>query len=167
MWEINGIKVCEHTMQKCKEFKVPLSGKRDKSRTISLPSVSPCEGRAGALPESMETEEAIPQVLLMGTKSDLTSLPAPPYKGFRSRISTLLSPAVPLSSHSLTVREPCGMKLHKSQFVQPPVFSYPILSAAITSPLEKSRSFPAQRVENHGFQISLAICPYGSASIYR
>ena len=62
MWEINGIKVCEHTMQKCKEFKVPLSGKRDKSRTISLPSVSPYEGRAGALPESMETEEAIPQV---------------------------------------------------------------------------------------------------------
>ena len=142
-----------------------LEWEKREGRTISLPSVSPCEGRAGALPENMESEEAIPQVLLMGTKSDLTSLPAPPYKGFRSRLSPLLSPAVPSSSHSLTVREPCGMKLHKSPSVQPPVFSFPILSAAITSPLEKSRYISSLEVENHGFQISPAICPYGSASI--
>ena len=106
----------------------------------------------------------IPQVPWVGTKSNLTHLPAPPSKGFRSCFSPMLSPAVSPSSHSLPMRERYGMMLHKSQSLQPPVFSFPVLAAAMSSPLGKSRSFPAQRVENHGLQISPATCPYGPES---
>lgn len=62
------------------------------------------------------------------------------------------------------MREHYGMSLHKSQSLQPHVFSFPILGAAMSSLLGKSRSFSAQRVENHGLQISPATCPYGPAS---
>lgn len=52
------------------------------------------KGGAGALPEPLEAEEAISQVPLFGTRSDLTHLPAPPSEGVRIHLDPMLSPAV-------------------------------------------------------------------------
>lgn len=101
----------------------------------------------------------------MGTRSDLTRLP------HHTRASEVTSPhCCPLQfPHPLT---PCLWESpvewsfinhnfvlsHKSQSISDLACCHNFSSG-------KSRSFPAQRVENHGFQISPATCPYGPASI--
>lgn len=140
-------------MWKCEEWKVHLNGKWSKIEPSFCLLWEPYEREAGALPEPLETEDTVLQVPLVGTKSDLTHLPAPPSKGFRSLLSPVLSPAVFPSSYSLPGKEPYGMRLHKSQPLQPLIFSFPILAAAISLPLGKARS-SSQRVENREFQDS-------------
>lgn len=53
------------------------------------------KGGTGALPELLETEEAICQEPLLGTRLDRTHLPAPPSRGFRIYLYLMLQFPIP------------------------------------------------------------------------
>lgn len=142
-------------MQKCEEREVHLNGKGGKIEPSLRHSAGSLWGRRGWGPDwASGNWESDPSGILGWHQVWLDPSAWPSIQG-------LQNPPLPddvscsfLSRHSLLMRDPCGMRLHKSQLLQSPCLFLSYLDCCrVSSPLGKSRPFPAQRVEIMDFRL--------------